>query len=1271
MKITSYRDRLLQVNRKNRSILLRKIQDKWCFDLNEYTLRNPKTNEKILECFLYGKRQFCLASDSDISENASDNRRKLKSLARNIIRIERETGKKELFVGYPFVSGNLFSKEFVRGPLFLFPIVLEYKKNSNPSGWYIKSSDKPLFNKALLERIRKVSGIVIPESILDEYESIIKSIKDKKNGITEITVQLGDTNDKRIETAFFNQIVTLLKNNGFPEELSSNSDIQYLECISAKESDKICNQGLALLNLKIIGSFPQGDISLYSDYEQMLKSIDNAQTDLGIIDNLIEVSLNGHWDEGIGEENVLVDLDEIPSNQMNFVIESDSSQDSVILSSQSNECTVVRGPPGTGKSQAIINMISDALSKKKKVLVVCQKRAALDVVYQRLDKVGLGRYIALLHDFNSERSSLYRHFSSLLETPFDNNDLNIKTNKIDYITKEIDKMVSIQKNIVSSLHKTYFVGINIHKLYSLSHSGYTSKINLADFANEIDYIKLDDLTHEIENIQTEWKKFDVSKTLIAMRKDFSLLEYFDKTRIEKTIKGLQNYLSSNRELILLDNKDSQEVLVNSLNILMSERGFLRKLKGNWQNARLAVKRAFNVSDTQIDDEHHIQNLYGLAGKGLLVWNLVDGFSFFVKDEGIQNLVNLIKQKDFDEINKILSETSSMLNDFETIQSLDKSKNELNPTYRKILDLCASGLSINDDWAESIRQEFFLQWIRHIEKENPTLRIDPFETYSKNAKRLSELLNEHRKLATLNIIYQIEKGIVKPAKNLSKRRERISARELLWNKLVHEVTKKKNIIPVRKLIEQYGEIIFDIAPCWMTSPETVSAIFPLKRNMFDLVIFDEASQSAMEKSLPALYRGKNIVILGDEKQLRPFDLFNMNASNPNDIEEWNFDSMASESLLVHAKRIYGYRYLTWHYRSRYQELINFSNHAFYGGHLQVAPNIQHIPKVPPIKWVQCSNGVWNNTANLPEAILVVDELKSILGENETENRKRSVGIITFNDAQREAILNEIDSRKERDTDFNRLYSDAEDTGKNSLDDLPFVLNIENVQGDERDIIIFSIGYAKDEDGRLHLYFGLLNQEGGENRLNVAITRAREKIVIVCSIDPVDLFVDNSMNMGPKTLKNYLLYSKFISENDFNGANGILSKVNRDNVTGVRAHNDKQLSFDSTFEELVYNKLKELNYNVDSQVGSSGYRIDLAVVHPDDPSRYILAIECDGASFHSAKSVRERDVMRQTFLESRGWKVERIWSKNWWRNSEKEIKRIRDRIEELRRTEYIIG
>src|SRR5712692_5992262 len=300
----------------------------------------------------------------------------------------------------------------------------------------------------------------------------------------------------------------------------------------------------------------------------------------------------------------------------------------------------------------------------------------------------------------------------------------------------------------------------------------------------------------------------------------------------------------------------------------------------------------------------------------------------------------------------------------------------------------------------------------------------------------------------------------------------------------------------------------------------------------------------------------------------------------------------------AKRIFGCEYLTWHYRSKYQELIDFSNHAFYEGRLQIAGTILRNPSFPPIQWVSV-DGQWNERRQNPvEAKKVVDIIKEILRKGNEGDSLPSLGVVTFNDPQRLAILDEIDLRSSRDSEFDRLIELAENPKSGNIDDRIFVKNIENVQGDERDIIIFSIGYGKGNDGRLKMVFGSLNLEGGENRLNVAVTRAREQVFVVCSFDPTELKAEQAANQGPKLLRQYLDYSHGVSDNNEEAVKSVLSDLNSDLLKRPTG----PLIFESELEHQIYEALTKTGYHLVTQVGNSGYRIDLAVVHPKDPSRY---------------------------------------------------------------------
>ena len=648
-----------------------------------------------------------------------------------------------------------------------------------------------------------------------------------------------------------------------------------------------------------------------------------------------------------------------------------------------------------------------------------------------------------------------------------------------------------------------------------------------------------------------------------------------------------------------------------------------------------------------------------------IWDHLNNLSNYLNTHGTDNIKNYFAEGNFDIMSEKLTSMKSALVDFDEIVTYDRNKMDLSTVEREVFQQCSTELLDIHNWKEALQQEIYYNWIMHMENNDPQLKTISFDTYEQNRNRIKDLMKESRNLTILQVISKIESEIFRPIRTRRPRKNQLSWENSLWFKISDDLSKKRKQIPVRKLMEKYETILFKISPCWLASPESVASIFSLKKDHFDLVVFDEASQLAVERSLPIMYRGKNIVILGDEKQLRPFDLFHVKDNDDEEpYEDHIDDSMLSESLLVLAKRIYGYRYLNWHYRSRYQELIDFSNHSFYDGKLNVVPNFVKTHNQPPIRWITCNNGQWVERKNIPEAILVVQEIKNILRQRKKEGKRPSIGVITFNDSQKTAVLDEIDNLRNADSEFNKLFSNAEDLEKNSLDDIPFVKNIENVQGDERSVIIFSIGYAKDDSGKLRTVFGTLNQEGGENRLNVAITRAREEIAIICSFDPNEMRTEGSKNEGPKRLKEYLQYAKSISERNY-PLHNIINASNNLKTTSSKLPLeiggpqiiDSKPRFEKSIEDVVEEKIRSLGYNTDKKVGNSKYKLNLAIVNPDDPTKYLLGIECDSNSFYNTNSVIERDVIRPQFLESRGWKIERTWSRNWWRNPEKELESTR--------------
>ncbi len=440
-------------------------------------------------------------------------------------------------------------------------------------------------------------------------------------------------------------------------------------------------------------------------------------------------------------------------------------------------------------------------------------------------------------------------------------------------------------------------------------------------------------------------------------------------------------------------------------------------------------------------------------------------------------------------------------------------------------------------------------------------------------------------------------------------------------LKRELNKTRRIMPIRKLFKEIPNLLLTLKPCLMMSPLSVSLFLEADSYKFDTVIFDEASQVYTENAIGAISRGKQVIIAGDSKQLPPTNFFQATSTeglyDDDDDDEEDID--VYDSILDEANML-PERTLRWHYRSRHEDLIAFSNAKIYKNRLVTFPSNIERGTDSGVEYVYVSDGFYDRggrKGNIVEATKVAQ----MVFEHFRSQPNRSLGVIAFGEVQQIAIENVLREMRLADQSFEPFFDE-------SKDEAFFVKSLENVQGDERDTIIFSIGYAKDAAGVFRNQFGPLGKSGGERRLNVAITRAKYNVKLVGSILPSDINEESITTEGPKLLKAYIDYA-------INGQNSI----ERELTYGDRA------VFDSTFEEAVYNFLDRRGYKLATQVGCSGYRIDIGVKHPTLNGVFVLGIECDGAAYHSARTARERDRLRQDILENMGWTIYRIWSTDW--------------------------
>lgn len=452
---------------------------------------------------------------------------------------------------------------------------------------------------------------------------------------------------------------------------------------------------------------------------------------------------------------------------------------------------------------------------------------------------------------------------------------------------------------------------------------------------------------------------------------------------------------------------------------------------------------------------------------------------------------------------------------------------------------------------------------------------------------------------------------------------------------NEINKKRRHLPLRKLIRQAGRAIQEIKPVFMMSPMSVATYLEQGAIEFDLVIFDEASQVKVVDALGPILRGKQVVVVGDTKQMPPTDFFGKALELDDEEAEESFTADIESILSMFLSQGAPESMLRWHYRSRHESLITVSNHEFYDNKLLVFPSPGVNAAAKGLSFVHTEGTFYQrgtSRTNPEEARIVAEAVM----KHARSTPDISLGVVAFSTAQRDRILLELERLRREDDSCEEFFN-------RSSQESFFVKNLENVQGDERDTIFISIGYGKTESGNVSRSFGPINREGGHRRLNVLITRAKMAMRVFCNFTADELATTASTPFGVKALKSFLKYAE----------TGVLED---------RRETGKDT--DSPFEDEVISAIQGLGYDVEPQVGSAGFFIDIAIRDPKKTGRYLLAVECDGASYHSSATARDRDRLRQNVLEGLGWRFHRIWSTDWFRNQYKEIDRLKESIDKAR-------
>ena len=1241
---TIYKERLIEISGKNRSLYLKNFNKKNGFDIGKILYENPEKTTELLDFLWSGKslpfeivgketkdailkaNNFKFeADDTDFTDNEKAKQRyerqkreqanklvmqevqNLRVLKREIEEIEKDTGRYELFLCYPFVYGAT-RNYLIKAPLLLFPITIDIIDDTK-ANISLKYGEQIQLNKTLMLALADSKRLDLSEMDM-EFDSLSKF-----NGIQGLLDYL---------RGFGIRLHYQSRKNMFPFNRYSEP--------TARDELEIKN--ICLLSRNSLAN------SIYADYSALEKR------------NLTNDSIN----ELLNTKSA---ISKKPKNTNLYLINNvDYAQQQVIKQVNESGNMVIYGPPGTGKSQTIVNVISDAISKGKRVLVVSQKKAALEVIFNRLSN--LNEKAIFITDAEKERRAFYARcqnahdrvsaskINANLYKEYDDiqKQLNEEVANLDALSNVLTQKTPFGISLQEMYYGSYKIGkksveydiykqmLEDKKLMALTYDELVSALSLLQEKNKaelyysfvenkkknpfIDHLKDDLSVHIVSEAQNKLRNlsgarqvlFDVAKYKYSRQ----VLTYLDEIQSHRSIKPLIKVINR------FENKKISKFLDVS-HVLFPAYPFAKIASNSKEKAiKKELNKTIGAINEYISDYEFLKDILTHDGYLMALDGILNG------NNGIIRLL-LSAMENYVELRDVNS----------TLKNLqDEQKIVLNFAYKNTNTYNKYKLVLNKILPIRIYHEI----VKYETSEQDTLSsIVDFENLR---SRIISLQNASK---------EISKQIAEQSFN--EEYQKMLTKNNFCKDYIYQITKKQNFWPIRKCVEVYQKFIFKLFPCWLLSPENVSNILPLEKDMFDIVLFDEASQVFIENTIPSIYRGNRIVVAGDAKQLRPTTTFMKRYMGANVDDNLDYSTQAAlevESLLDLAVSRFNSANITYHYRSQNEELIDFSNKAFYNNTLQIAPNISKNIRHKPIERILV-DGKWSDRKNPIEAKKVVDLVKTIL---KTRKNNETVGIITFNVEQENCIEDLIDKECFKDEEFRGLFLKESNRVENGEDVSLFVKNLENVQGDERDIIIFSIGYARNEIGRVNSSFGSLSNEGGENRLNVAITRAKKKIYVVTSVEPEELKIENSKFMGPKLLRSYLTYVRAVSDGNHEEMKTILNSYAEDVMVKPK------ISEILPIENQIANRLSKLGYNTEINLGNSSSKISVAV-YDKKRDKYLLGIETDQTVINSSPSALERDVFRNTFLKSRGWKIIRVWSRDWWHNENQVISTIVKEIE----------
>lgn len=1125
-------------------------------------------------------------------------------------------------------------------------------------------------------------------------------------------------------------------------------------------------KGWDVMEQVVLGNFSFSKLILWKDivvhHEELLKS-DMVRS---LVDGKLHINENH-------EPHSASDFDNIHSQSVVLPIATDVSQMEAVLTAQQGRSFILHGPPGTGKSQTITNIIADALYRGKRVLFVAAKKAALDVVHRRLEQIGIAPFTLELHSNKSKKSDVLVQLAKSIETAklARTADFQQEAQRLDTAKKAISEYVNVlhqkqqigwslsdsitalenysDKNFPNNfISETVLQQVNatlwqqwtdwlpqfqsILKLLIHPSENPLTALNLPQYSPSVnDEIsaqtqKLLNLLPDVQSksqslakaihfpfsiqSKTEWEQFvqvvnafqklpDIPLELISYLSDkenYSVYQEWTKAFNEyQTV--LSNILKSyNRNILKTDvsateiewkkaqqswflpkwlqSKKIKKQLSVFRNSPFSDNSELEQLFSNYnqlqevqqllQQSRFgvvqqALKNLFKDEQTDLADIDNKAELLQQISNLSNSWerNALSKWVHVWQEKGLQ-YSDEIKQSNLSAIADFIKLTTSFneqQNNYETLTGIhfQQRENWNNETTNQLQNI-QTHLPHLKNWMNYVQlrkqgETLQLQWLinAYESKLCDADNITDYFNYIVHTSIAQRIISQHELLSLFNVglfeskIEQYKK-IAKDFQNLTIQELRVKLAAQLPNTtteamqsseigiLQRAIKNRGRGLSIRKLFDQIPALLPRIAPCMLMSPISVAQYFDVSTKHFDLLIFDEASQLPTCEAVSALARAKQSVIVGDPKQMPPTSFFSTIKLDEENMDVEDLESILDDCLSLSVPS----KYLLRHYRSKHESLIAFSNVNYYENKLLTFPSSDDLNSKVKYHHVNGFYDKGKTRTNKFEADEIVQYIKSHY--NDSKKRKLSVGVVTFSQTQQNLIEDKLQKLFMSDPKLEEFTNE-------SLEPL-FVKNLENVQGDERDIILLSVCYAPDEEGKMSMNFGPLNRDGGWRRLNVAVTRARYEMHIFATLQTDQIDLSRTSAEGVAGLKAFLQFAE----------KGHLS---------VR-HEDVQETLSKQHLSASISKmLQEKGLEVKCNIGTSGFKVDIGIVHPDKPQQYILGIVVDGHYYYNAHTTNDREMVMPSVLKALGWNIHRIWTIDWYENSDKIIDTIIERVKQL--------